>query len=76
VQFVEKRFVSPPEILADEVLIYRDNLFFDEFLFEALSLRPGPPASRPKLPLPRMMRPLLITLCLYNKGSGYKTICM
>lgn len=25
----------PPEILADEVLIYRDNLFFDEFLFEA-----------------------------------------
>lgn len=25
----------PPEILADEVLVYRDNLFFDEFLFEA-----------------------------------------
>ena len=25
----------PPEILADEALVYRDNLFFDEFLFEA-----------------------------------------
>ncbi len=25
----------PSEILADEVLVYRDNLFFDEFLFEA-----------------------------------------
>ena len=25
----------PPEILSDEVVVYRDNLFFDEFLFEA-----------------------------------------
>jgi acetyltransferase-like isoleucine patch superfamily enzyme len=25
----------PPEILSDEVVLYRDNLFFDEFLFEA-----------------------------------------
>lgn len=25
----------PPEFLSDEVVVYRDNLFFDEFLFEA-----------------------------------------
>lgn len=25
----------PPEILSGEILVYRDNLFFDEFLFEA-----------------------------------------
>lgn len=32
---LEQVYSLPPEILAGELLVYRDNLFFDEYFFEA-----------------------------------------
>lgn len=52
----------PPEILSDEVVVYRDNLFFDETLLKSSSPLLEIPVKPLKLLFPAMIKPLLLTL--------------